>query len=82
MQAKLNLSKVVFVRKATHPRNGVTQYGIVRSFTRPDRINHGVVKVGRRYFCSCEDFLYRHVERGTCKHIRAAKAKLAQQRSA
>jgi predicted nucleic acid-binding Zn finger protein len=56
-------------------------YGIVRSFTRPDRINHGVVKVGRRYFCSCEDFLYRHVERGTCKHIRAAKAVLRQRRA-
>jgi len=72
----LNIRNVVSIHHSKTPIAGVTVYGVVRSFTRPQRLNHGVVKVGRRFYCSCEDFLYRHVKRGTCKHIRAAKAKL------
>lgn len=40
---------VVSARVAGHLTHGVKQYGVVRSFTRPDRINHGVVKVGRSF---------------------------------
>jgi predicted nucleic acid-binding Zn finger protein len=76
LTSSLGISRVVSARKARNPRHGVVEYGTVRSFTRGDRINHGIVKVGRRYFCSCEDFLNRHITSGTCKHVRAFKAKM------
>jgi len=78
----VGLSKVVSVRIAVKPTNRVTQYGVVRSFTRPNNLNYGIVKVGRRYHCVCDDFRFRHIERGTCKHIRTYKAKLRQRRAA
>lgn len=73
-QRTTGISKVVSLRTAKNPIHNVSVYGAVRSFSYGERLTHGVVKVGRRFHCSCPDFLFRHTQRGTCKHVRAFKA--------
>ena len=66
--------RVLSLRKADAPRFGVLAYGVVQSVSRGSRVNHTVVKRGRKWACSCED----HIFRGTnCKHIQAARRRAA-----
>ena len=69
--------RVLSLRKARHPKFSVSQYGIVQSVSRPNRLNHTVVKRGRVWLCTCEDSIYRNPV-GGCKHARAARLKLRQ----
>ena len=75
----LNTRNVVSIRRSVNPIANVLIYGIVRSFSRPHKINHTVTKVSRKWHCTCEHHTFRGV---ICRHIRAAKAKLAQRRAA
>jgi hypothetical protein len=65
---------IVSLRKAKRRVNGVIAYGIVRSFSRPNKINHTVVKVGRKWECTCER---NSLGRAVCRHIRLARVEMA-----
>ena len=71
--------KVLSLRIADAPRLGVTAYGVVQSRSRGNRVNHDVVKRGRKFAGSCEDNIFRQA---ACDHIKAFKVKLAQRRAA
>jgi hypothetical protein len=68
------LSNIVSLRKAKTQRNNVVAYGIIRSFSRPHKLNHTVVKVGRKWTCTCER---NSLGKAICRHIRLARVEMA-----
>ena len=50
--------RIISIRKAVRPRNGVVIYANVQSVSRPTRVIHTVTYVrnkhGRHWHCSCE----------------------------
>lgn len=64
--------RILTLRKAVHPRNGVIAYGIVRSASR--RKNHTVTKVSYKWRCTCERAT---LGNSICDHIRLARNTMA-----
>lgn len=64
---------IVSLKKSKRVVNGVLAYGIIRSFSRPNKINHTVVKVGRKWTCTCER---NSLGRAICRHIRLARTEM------
>lgn len=72
-------AKVLSLSITDAPRLCVTAYGTVQSRSRGSRVNHTVVKVGRKFRCSCEDNIFRQA---TCGHIKEFRLKLAKRLAA
>jgi hypothetical protein len=74
----MRVPRVLSLRRAVRPLYGVNTYGTVQSVSRPNRVNHTVVKRGRRWVCTCEHHIYRNA---ICKHIIAVRARAARRGS-
>jgi hypothetical protein len=70
---KVRPVKILSLHKAKNPINSVLIYARVLSTTRPDRLVHNVVKVGRAFRCSCEGNI---LGGNRCVHIRAVARRL------
>jgi len=73
VRRSLKIPRILSLRRAKNPVNSVLVYARVLSTSRPDRVVHNVVKVGRVFRCSCERSVLAN-ER--CIHIRVIAAKL------
>jgi len=76
----LNIRNVVSIRQATNPIAGVLAYGIVRSFTRPDRINQWRRKSWQAFplllrRLSLPSYQRRHLQTHSCGQGKAVAAK-------
>jgi predicted nucleic acid-binding Zn finger protein len=71
--------KIISLKHAVKPRNGVTSYAVIQSRTRGTRLNHSVVRVGRKFDCSCEDSILN--QNKDCDHIKTLKVALRAQTS-
>lgn len=73
--------RIISVRKAVKPRDGVLWYGVAQSRSRGGRVNHGLIarKIGRKlvFGCSCEGALHTR----SCAHMPAFAAKIRQRRA-
>lgn len=72
---KTKLPRVLNLRHAKHPRNGVTIYANVQSLSRDTRVIHTVVRKNRKMLCSCENFGFGPGK--DCIHIKAVRRRLA-----
>ncbi len=74
-QSKHTLSSnVIFLKRPRTRINDVVVYGAVRSFSRPHKLAHSVVKIGRKWTCTCER---NSLGRAICRHIRLARVEMA-----
>lgn len=71
---KTKLPRVISLKHAKKPRNGVTLYANVQSRSRGTRVIHTVIRKNRRMLCSCESFGFGPGK--TCIHIQAVRRRL------
>jgi hypothetical protein len=65
--------RILSLKFAKHPRNGITLFAQVQSVSRPDRLVHSVVRRNRKLACSCEGNI---LGGNLCTHIKAVVRRL------
>lgn len=67
--------RIIFIRKAAKPRNGISIWAAAQSRTRGLKIIHLLVKRGRCIECACEDSMFNR-PKGGCDHAKELRRKL------
>ncbi len=62
--------RVISLRRAVKPRNGVLIYGTVQSISRPQKLNHTVTFRREGWLCTCEGGTFGNL----CEHVKRANA--------
>lgn len=73
--------RIIFIRKAAKPRNGISVWAAAQSRSRGLKIVHCLVMRGRKIECACEDAMFNR-PRGGCDHAKELRRKLAVRRAA